>query len=82
LAILVWLRARKSAYQATQGAFNAVMIMLVLQVALGIYTALTSAQMHVALTHQLGAVALWVLVIRARHMAKFPIQGSIRKGTA
>ena len=80
--VVVWLRGRKSAYMATRGAFNAVMVMLVLQVALGIYAALTAAQLHVALTHQLGAVVLWVLVIRARHMAKFPVQGSIRKGTA
>lgn len=82
LGVVAWLRGRKSAYQATRGAFNAAMAMLVLQVALGIYTALTAAQLHVALTHQLGAVVLWVLVIRARHMAKFPVQGSIRKGTA
>ncbi|MBC7479389.1 MAG: COX15/CtaA family protein [Pseudorhodobacter sp.] len=82
LGVMAWLRGRKSAYQATRGAFNAAMAMLVLQVALGIYTALTAAQLHVALTHQLGAVVLWVLVIRARHMAKFPVQGSIRKGTA
>ncbi len=82
LAVVVWLRGRTSAYTATRGAFNAVMVMLVLQMALGIYTALMSAQLHVALTHQLGAVVLWVLVIRARHMAKFPVQGSIRAGTA
>ena len=80
--VVVWLRGRRSAYLATRGAFNAVMVMLVVQVALGIYTALMSAQLHVALTHQLGAVVLWVLVIRARHMAKFPVQGSIRGGTA
>jgi len=80
--VVTWLQGRKSAYQATRGTFNAVMAMLVLQVVLGIYAALTAAQLHVALTHQLGALVLWVLVIRARHMAKFPVQGSIRKGTA
>ena len=80
--VVVWLRGRASAYQATRGAFNAVMVMMTLQVALGIYTALTAAQLHVAITHQLGAVVLWVLVIRARHMAKLPVQGSIRAGTA
>lgn len=81
-AMVVWARGRKSAYLATRGAFHAVMVMMVVQVTLGIYTALMSAQLHVALTHQLGAVVLWVLVIRARHMAKFPVQGSIREGTA
>ena len=81
-AVVVWLRGRRSAYLATRGAFNAVMVMLVLQIALGIYTALMAAQLHVALSHQLGAVVLWVLVIRARHRAKYPVQGSIRQGTA
>jgi cytochrome c oxidase assembly protein subunit 15 len=80
--VVTWLRGRKSAYQATRGAFGAVMVMLLVQVALGIYTALTAAQLHVAITHQVGALILWVLVIRARHMALYPVQGSIREGTA
>ena len=82
LGVMAWWQGRQSAYQVTRGAFHAVMAMLLVQVALGIYTALTAAQLHVAITHQLGAVVLWVLVIRARHMAKFPVQGSIRAGTA
>ena len=81
-AVVVWLRGRKSAYLATRRAFNAVMAMMVAQVALGIYAALTAAQLHVAITHQIGAVILWVLVIRARHLAAYPVQGSIREGTA
>jgi heme a synthase len=36
----------------------------------------------VAITHQIGAVILWVLILRARHLAAYPIAGSIRKGTA
>ena len=80
--VVTWLRGRKSAYQATAFAFNAVMGMLVAQVALGIWTALAAAQVHVAITHQVGAVILWVLVIRARHLAGYPVQGSIREGTA
>ena len=43
---------------------------------------LTAAQLHVALTHQLGAVVLWVLILRARHLSQYPRAGSIRKGTA
>jgi cytochrome c oxidase assembly protein subunit 15 len=81
-AVVVWLRGRKSAYTAMRGAANAVMVMMVVQMALGIYTALTAATLHVAITHQVGAVILWVLVIRARHLAAYPVQGSIREGTA
>ena len=80
--VVVWLRGRKSAYSATRGAFNAVMAVLMVQVALGIWTALSAATLHVAITHQMGAIFLWVLILRARHLAAYPIQGSIRKGTA
>ncbi len=80
--IMVWLRGRKSSYQATQGAFHQVMAMLVVQMALGIATVLTVAHVHVAITHQIGAVILWVLILRARHLSQYPVAGSIREGTA
>jgi heme a synthase len=80
--IVVWLRGRKSPYQATQAAFHAVMAMLVAQMVLGIVTAVTAAHVHVAITHQIGAVILWVLILRARHLSQYPVAGSIREGTA
>jgi heme a synthase len=80
--VVVWLRGRRSSYQATQAAFHAVMAMLVLQMALGIATVLTVAHVHVAITHQIGAVILWVLILRARHLSSYPVAGSIREGTA
>ncbi len=80
--IVVWLRGRQSAHTATRGAFHAVMAMLVAQMVLGIITVLTAAHMHIAITHQIGAVILWVLIIRARHLSVYPVAGSIAKGTA
>ena len=80
--VVVWLRGRKSAHRSTRAAFSMVMAMLVLQVAIGIGAAVTAAQLHVALTHQVGAVVLWVLILRARHLSQYPRAGSIRKGTA
>lgn len=80
--IVVWLRGRRSAYQATQMAFHQVMAMMVVQMALGIATVLTVAHVHVAITHQIGAVILWVLILRARHLSMYPVAGSIREGTA
>lgn len=80
--VAVWLRARRSPHGVTRMAGHLVMAMLVVQVCLGIFAALTAAQVHVAITHQVGAVVLWVLVIRLRHMAQYPVAGSIRKGTA
>ncbi len=79
--ITAWLRGRRSAHLATRRAFDAVMAMLVAQATLGIFTALTAAHVHVAITHQIGAVILWVLILRARHLARYPIAGSIREGT-
>ena len=80
--IVVWLRGRHSAHVATRNAFHAVMAMLVAQMVLGIITVLTAAHMHIAITHQIGAVILWVLIIRARHLSVYPVAGSIAKGTA
>lgn len=80
--VVVWLRGRRSAYQATRSAFHQVMAMLVAQMGLGIATVLTVAHVHVAITHQIGAVILWVLILRARHLSQYPIAGSIREGTA
>ncbi len=80
--VVVWLRGRRSPHAVTRVAVHLVMAMLLAQVALGIFAALTAAQVHVAITHQIGAVILWVLVIRARHLAQYPVAGSIREGTA
>ena len=80
--VVVWLRGRRSAHLATRRAFNAVMGLLLVQVALGVAAVLTAAQLHAALSHQFGAVILWVLILRARYLAAYPMAGSIRKGTA
>jgi len=80
--IVVWLKGRKSAHRATRRAFDWVMTMMFGQVVLGIAAVLTAAQLQTAIAHQLGAVILWVLILRARHLSLYPRQGSIRKGTA
>jgi cytochrome c oxidase assembly protein subunit 15 len=81
LGAIAWWRARGSAHGATRRAFGGVLAMLVAQAALGVFAALTAAQLHVAITHQIGAVLLWVLILRARHLAMYPVAGSIREGT-
>jgi heme a synthase len=76
--IVVWLRARKSPNAATRLAFNAVLAVMALQVVLGIVTVLYSAPVHIAIVHQLGAVALWVLILRGRFLAQYPLPQSLR----
>ncbi len=76
--IVVWLKGRRSAHRATAGAFNAMAAMLAVQMGLGIVTVIHAAPLALGLAHQLGAVALWVLILRARHHAAYPIAQSIR----
>ncbi|MBB5723844.1 cytochrome c oxidase assembly protein subunit 15 [Loktanella ponticola] len=78
LGIFVWSRARKSANAQTRFGFNMVLAMMVLQMLLGIVTVLYSAPWHVAIVHQFGAVVLWVLVMRARFLAIYPLPQSVR----
>jgi cytochrome c oxidase assembly protein subunit 15 len=80
--LFVWWRGRASAHGATRRAFDAMALMLALQVAIGIWTVLVAAAWQVAILHQAGAVVLWVLILRARQLALYPRAGSIREGTA
>ena len=82
VVIVAWLRGRRSAHRATRASFHALLAMTGAQIVLGIWAVLTLAALPVALAHQVGAVVLWVLVIRARHMSLYPRAGSIREGTA
>jgi cytochrome c oxidase assembly protein subunit 15 len=76
--LYVWSRARKSANVRTKFAFSAMMAMMFIQVVIGIVTVIYSAPVNIAIVHQLGAVVLWVLVIRARFLAAYPHPQSVR----
>lgn len=77
-AVVVWLRARRSPHPVTRGAFTAMIAAVGLQIALGIVTVIHGAPLGEALAHQFGAVALFVLIIRARHHARYPFETSVR----
>jgi cytochrome c oxidase assembly protein subunit 15 len=78
LALVVWLRGRRSPHPVTRRAFHLVLGATALQIALGIWAVLSSADLPVALAHQAGAVLLWVLVIRGRFLARHPVVASLR----
>ncbi|GHE00726.1 heme A synthase [Defluviimonas sp. 20V17] len=82
LALVSAFVARRSAHGSVRFAFTAVAGWALVQMTLGIFTALYAAPLDLASVHQLGAIVLWVLVLRARNLAQFPRVGSIRKGTA
>ncbi len=74
----VWLRARGSAQAATRAAFALVLAWLGLQLVLGIVTLIHAAPLALGLMHQFGAVILWVLILRARFLARYPRVQTIR----
>ena len=77
-AVVVWLRGRKSAHANTRFAFNAVFAAMCLQIVVGITTVLYAAPWPIAITHQLLAVLVWLLILRARFLSAYPIATSIR----
>jgi heme a synthase len=77
-AIVVLLRARKAGAASTRSAFTLAVAMIYLQVVLGIVTVLNGAFLHVAITHQAGAILTWVLILRARFHAGYPAAQSVR----
>ena len=77
-AVVVWARARRSPHPVTRGAFTVMLVAMAAQVMLGILNVIHAAPLPLALLHQLGAVALFVLIIRARHNARYPYETSIR----
>lgn len=77
-AVVVWLRARRSPHPVTRGAFTAMIVAVAVQVGLGIMNVIHASPLGLALTHQLGAVVLFALIIRARHHARFPHETSVR----
>ena len=76
--VLVWSRARKSGNDRTRFAFHSMLAAMILQVVLGIATVIYSAPWEIAIVHQLGAVVLWVLTLRARFLAQYPHSQSIQ----
>ncbi|MCC5991285.1 MAG: COX15/CtaA family protein [Rhodobacteraceae bacterium] len=82
-AVIVWLRGRKSAHGATRAAFNVMFMVMLAQIVLGVVTVLHGAPWQLGIAHQATAILLWVLIIRARHLAQYPRFDSLRrKGAA
>lgn len=81
LGLFVWWTARRSARMATKRAFEWVMVILFAQIVMGIVTVMHSSPWYLAIWHQLGAVLLITLILRARFVSMYPLAQSI-KGTS
>ena len=76
--MFVWWRARGAASRAVKQAFDWVAVMMFGQMVLGIGTVLYAAPWHLAIVHQLGAVVLVCLILRARFTSIYPPVQSVR----
>jgi len=79
-AVVVWVRGRRSSYRTTRVAFSLMLGAMALQIVLGIVTVMHGAPWPLAIAHQLMAVALFVIIIRARFLAQYPHGATIGKG--
>jgi cytochrome c oxidase assembly protein subunit 15 len=76
--LAVWWLSRRSPHRVTRTAFAWMGVAVFGQLVLGIVTVMSMAPVGLALLHQLGAVALWTLILRARFLARYPVAQSVR----
>lgn len=76
--LVVWRRSRSSGNVSTKQAYDWVAVMLFGQMVLGVGTVLYAAPVHLAIVHQLGAVVLICLILRARFLTMYPKAQSVR----
>lgn len=77
-ALLVWWRGRRSTHAHTRGTINLMAGAVLAQIVLGVVTVMQGAPVWLGISHQLLAVLLWVLILRARLYARYPLGGTIR----
>ncbi|SHE74055.1 cytochrome c oxidase assembly protein subunit 15 [Litoreibacter ascidiaceicola] len=77
-SMFIWWRSRSAANRAVKQAFDWVAVMMFGQLVLGIGTVLYAAPWHLAIIHQLGAVVLICLILRARFLSIYPTAQSVR----
>ncbi|WP_432450129.1 heme A synthase [Aliiroseovarius marinus] len=77
-AIVVWRVSRRSGNQMVRMGFTLACVMIGAQALLGITTVLQASPLHVAITHQIGAILTWVLILNARFLAGYPTEQTIR----
>ena len=77
--LMVVMVSRKSPLVAVRQAFAWMGVMIFGQVVLGIITVLHISPWHLAISHQLLAVIVFVLILRARFAALYPVEQKIAR---
>lgn len=78
LAVFVWFKSRASALMSVKRAFDWAMVAVFAQMVLGIGTVLYAAPWQIAIVHQLVAVAVIIMTLRACFVATYPKIQSLR----
>ncbi len=78
VALFVWFKSRASALRDVKRGFSLMMVAVLGQLVLGIGTVLYAAQWHIAIIHQIGAVVLIIVMLKAVFAATYPKVQSLR----
>ena len=70
--LFAWRRSRSSGNSTLKFSFNIILAIAFFQMVLGIATVMYAAPWEIAIIHQFGAILLWIFVIRARFVTKYP----------
>ena len=70
--LFAWRRSRLSGNSTLKFSFNLILAVAFFQMVLGIATVMYAAPWEIAIIHQFGAILLWIFVIRARFVTKYP----------
>lgn len=78
LGLVALIRSRRSVHAVTRMAFGLAAVWVLLQAVLGVVTLLHGDPLALRLAHLGGALVLWLFLIRARFLARYPRVQSIR----
>jgi len=79
LALIAFLAARRVPSAAIRSGFALVAAAVLLQVVLGVVTLMNAAPLDLSLAHQIAAVAVFCLILRARFLAAYPPEERIAR---
>ena len=77
--IYSWSSVRKSGNESLKFGFNLIFVIAFFQMVLGIVTVFYAAPWEIAIVHQFGAILLWIAVLRARFITKYPPSNALSK---
>ena len=78
VAVWAFMTARKSGLTQIRRMFLWAKVAIILQAVWGIVTVMNAAPLSIAITHQFGAILVWLLVLRARFEVYYPGAQSLR----